>query len=1054
MKRRWWFWAVGALGLLAQIGPAQVASPWRAFKVADGLPDAACNSVTVAPHGTVLVRHLLVPFVTRLDGYTISNFPAPPTRSGRVYETRAGQLWTASTNGLYEFRGGQWLLHPLPGVAADAALGGSAYGPPLLPVRQGRLLLLLREALLAVSVSAGGALNSEVLRRADSEPIGPFVGLIPARDGGLWISGMRGLAKVPGPVRQLDAHTPWKTFLPPPVPGLSSLREPREDIEGGVTLIATLTNGQPGVVRFDGVSWTLRSAPEGERPRIAWRSADGTEWLLTGNTLWMLPPGGDDWIANDDCATHKFFDAATEPGGAFWLATVDGLFRYAPLPWRPPARSIRELGGPVHGLTRDAAGRMWFLIGGELYSWDEAQLQRFSPPAALRRTVQTAQAVFPLANGALLLYGGEGLAEFRPSSGAFRALETPRAARVVGVRRSGAAVLCEVASAETKPRLYTYDGARFGPEDVSLPAALAGGELVAVFHSRSGAFWVSTTNGIARWHEGLWDVFLEGEKPVPRAVELFVEAGEEGLVCANERELWSFEEGVWTLVRIGFDHINALTRGPDGQIWVGSNSGLHRQTPAGWLDNGVEDGLPGNVVRAFCRDRRGRLWLGTSQGLSVCYPETDADPPRTEVFMAPEPSLSEGASLTVVFGARDKWKFTPRNRILYSWRLDERDWSPLQEINSVPLAELPAGTHVFQVRAVDRNGNIERRAASYAFVVALPWYRDTRLVGIAALGAVAALFFAALAFNRHRQLRRSYAEVERKVAERTRELEQAHQELLLSQKMQALGTLAAGVAHDFNSILSIIKGSAQLIEENLGDPQKVRARLERIKAVVEQGTGVVQALLGFSRNSGGALQSCDVNEVLRDTVKLLGDRFVREVDITVRSASGLPHLPLARDLVQQILLNFIFNAAESMTGRKRIILSAARLERLPERLVLPPAEAPAYVALSVQDFGCGIPPENLPRIFEPFFTTKAFSTRRGTGLGLSMVYELARRLKAGLAVESQVGVGSTFTLLLPLSATAQAAGVCMSPAPTSVQPAAGEQARQPGARAPQPTPTP
>jgi signal transduction histidine kinase len=144
-------------------------------------------------------------------------------------------------------------------------------------------------------------------------------------------------------------------------------------------------------------------------------------------------------------------------------------------------------------------------------------------------------------------------------------------------------------------------------------------------------------------------------------------------------------------------------------------------------------------------------------------------------------------------------------------------------------------------------------------------------------------------------------------------------------------------------------------------------------------------------------------------------------------------------------LNFIFNAAESMSGRKKIVLTARTLETLPESLVLRPVgarlpagasaagqEAPnsssngvsqsvttagsspiTYVAISVKDAGCGIPPENLSRIFEPFFTTKAFSARRGTGLGLSMVYELAKKLGAGLAVESVVGHGSTFTLILP-----------------------------------------
>jgi signal transduction histidine kinase len=88
--------------------------------------------------------------------------------------------------------------------------------------------------------------------------------------------------------------------------------------------------------------------------------------------------------------------------------------------------------------------------------------------------------------------------------------------------------------------------------------------------------------------------------------------------------------------------------------------------------------------------------------------------------------------------------------------------------------------------------------------------------------------------------------------------------------------------------------------------------------------------------------------------------------------------------------------------------------KLPAELVLAPAAAEAYLSITVQDFGCGIPSENLPRIFEPFFTTKGLSAHRGTGLGLSMVYELAKNLSAGISVESVVERGSTFTLILPV----------------------------------------
>jgi signal transduction histidine kinase len=108
-----------------------------------------------------------------------------------------------------------------------------------------------------------------------------------------------------------------------------------------------------------------------------------------------------------------------------------------------------------------------------------------------------------------------------------------------------------------------------------------------------------------------------------------------------------------------------------------------------------------------------------------------------------------------------------------------------------------------------------------------------------------------------------------------------------------------------------------------------------------------------------------------------------------------------------------------MAKRKQIILSTKALEKLPPGPILAPLKSSGYATISVKDFGSGIPPENMSRIFEPFFTTKAMSARRGTGLGLSMVYELAKKLEAGIAVESIVNNGSVFTLILPVRTAAK-----------------------------------
>jgi signal transduction histidine kinase len=276
-------------------------------------------------------------------------------------------------------------------------------------------------------------------------------------------------------------------------------------------------------------------------------------------------------------------------------------------------------------------------------------------------------------------------------------------------------------------------------------------------------------------------------------------------------------------------------------------------------------------------------------------------------------------------------------------------------------------------------------------------------------------FLAWLAINRHVRLRRSHAEVEAMVAERTGELERANRELLHSHKMRALGTLAAGIAHDFNNILSIIKGSSQIIESNLDDREKIRTRLSRIRMMVEQGSGIVKTMLGFSRASDWASSECDVNRIVEEVSRLVGDQMGLTLTVECRLTAGLPPARGMEELVRQILLNLTFNAADATGGQGRIELGTARMGSLPGDMVLAPAPAGSYLVVSVRDDGHGIEPEVQQRIFEPFFTTKAFSTRRGTGLGLSMVYEIAKELGLGLRVKSVVGEGAVFSVILPVA---------------------------------------
>jgi signal transduction histidine kinase len=1017
-------------GLLAPVpmALAQKASCFRISKFADAAPASPCLWVSASAQGKILARFAYPSTLIQSDGYVTRAISLPDSADGQVQESPGGQIWLLGTNGLMEFKDEEWQLRRVPGVE-----GRDWAGARFCPIRQGRVLLALPDRLLDYSSEDPEQPTAGVLRTSAQLGLGRFCGVIAGREGVFWLVAEKGVARLSGGLRNLKTEGVWQDFPVPESLGVRQLVEPVGD-ENGITFAGERGTNQPrSLVRFEDGRWSA-TAMGGGVLRRAWRGPAGTQWAVLNRTLLQRAGDQEEFGEVEEVSARQYYGVANEPGGAFWLASSEGLFHCVPLLWRCPPE-LRHYRGGIHGMTTNRQGEVWLAAGDTLGCLGQAGFREVPIPAGVPRPLNS-RPLFALADGSLVFesaveQAGDRDPEsryvcYRPAAGfaLLPPVEAGHQLRALGVTSDGALCLQEWAAgaADGGYVLKTFDGTRLSSLSNLPPPPALGPALYCLQTLENGDVWLSGELGTARFHDRQWRAFLSSDKSAPQGPAMFALRTENRLVCATRDRTWKFDGQSWMLMRRGFDRINSMVASPDGGLWLGANNGVHRLFSVAWIDNGLSEGLPDLDVRQVCRDASGRIWAATAQGLSLFHPEADIDAPQTIIRQVSEQDsqIPEGGTVTFTFSGQDRWRITPTEQLQYSYRLDEHEWSVFDQVNGVSLADLPAGKHVFQVRAMDRAGNVEVKPAAAEFAVILPWYRETRLLLISLLGLGAALFFAGLSYNRHRRLQRSYAEVEKKIAQRTQELELAGRELLHSQKMNALGTIAAGIAHDFNNILSIIKGSAQIIEENLDNPQKVRTRLERIKTVVEQGSGIVQAMLGFSRDSGLQAAPCDLNQVVGDTIKLLGDRFLHEVQVGFEPAPALPQVLVMKDFIQQILLNLIFNAAESMPQHKRITLTTGHLENLPGGLVLKPAQAPEYVSVSVRDSGCGIPPENLVRIFEPFFTTKALSTRRGTGLGLSMVYQLASKLEAGLAVESRVDCGSTFTLILPVrSAPAQ-----------------------------------
>ncbi|KAA3620679.1 MAG: response regulator, partial [Proteobacteria bacterium] len=241
-----------------------------------------------------------------------------------------------------------------------------------------------------------------------------------------------------------------------------------------------------------------------------------------------------------------------------------------------------------------------------------------------------------------------------------------------------------------------------------------------------------------------------------------------------------------------------------------------------------------------------------------------------------------------------------------------------------------------------------------------------------------------------------------------------------SQKMDALGQMAGGVAHDFNNVLGVIIGNLNLILRDGSKDEKTLKRLGEIEKSTQRAVELTKKLLGFARQNPEHVAAVNLNTVIDDMRSLVERTVTPKIAVETDLSAQLWPSELDKDDFQDALLNLVLNARDAMPdgGCLRLTTSNARIEESINQTssVVTPGD---YVALKVSDTGTEIAPDDLDRIFEPFFTTKVQG--KGTGLGLPMVYSFAKRYGGHIDVESQVDVGTSFALYFPRSERTPAA---------------------------------
>lgn len=259
----------------------------------------------------------------------------------------------------------------------------------------------------------------------------------------------------------------------------------------------------------------------------------------------------------------------------------------------------------------------------------------------------------------------------------------------------------------------------------------------------------------------------------------------------------------------------------------------------------------------------------------------------------------------------------------------------------------------------------------------------------------------------------------------------ANEQLMRAQRMESIGTLAGGIAHDINNVLGPILLSAEMIRRRVTDPWVLKMA-EAIETSAQRGARIVNQVLDFSQEAEGEHIAVQIRHIVREAVEFAQHTFSRQIKVEGSYPRDLPLIMVDPIQIRQAVLNLMVNARDAVTGRGSVSLSmeSVRVDETEAASFFPEGRPGNFVRLSVSDNGLGIRAEYMERIFEPFFTTK--KRGQGSGLGLSSTLAIVHSHRGFMTVTTEVGKGSCFSIFLPQ------VGTPVVPAPSGAEPGKAE----------------
>jgi ligand-binding sensor domain-containing protein/signal transduction histidine kinase len=862
------------------------------------------------------------------------------------------------------------------------------------------------------------------------------IAIVEDRQGFLWFGTEKGVSKFDGKQERFTTYT-RKDGLPSNI--IFKIIEARD----GSLWFGTLL----GLSRFSSghfENYTTKNGLISNNIHSLLQDSKGRIWIGTEKGLNCLEKGKFSYYTTaDGLAGNMVLSIVEDRYGYTWFGTENGISRFMDGTFFNITTENGLLSNAILSLSEDREGNTWIGTTAGASCLHSLKINNYSVKDGLPNNM--VRAVMEDRKGRYWFGTEDGLSCY--SNGKFNNYKTPQGLvhnRIHDLMEDRKGKIWIAADGG----LSIYAGGKF--TNYTTKNGLLSNVVGSVFEDRKGVVWIGTLDGLNR--------FREGKCVVPPFSGSLMNAHITKMVEDREGNLWlQTPKGLFRLsssreqlshftTKYGLPHLEilSLTRDGKGRIWFGTKQGLH------CLENGeiitftTADGLPDNhcffileddrqnlwigtlngiarfdgeifKIYSLCegfpvknwtdssclKDSRGHLWFGSIKGVTRFNPALDREntvpPPvyTTHInVLEKDMPLSEVHELEynqnyLRFGFVGLCFSAPKS-VVYKYRLEgiDKEWQETRE-RLVSYPYLPSGNYRFQVKAVNNSGIESLEPAEIQFEILPPfwntWWFKTLLVLLLLSLAAAIISW---------RIRR----VQEKMTDEART-----RRLVIAQRMELLGILAAGAVHDLKNLLSVILGYSKMVEKNYLRGHEVQNQslvpIEKIKKATGTAIQVVKQILAFTRPKNIIASSANLVNVLKEILDILNITRPADVKILWVPPGEEIRYRINPTHFQQVVMNLCLNAVQAMPDGGELKISLSQISG-------------KEIILEVSDTGTGIENNALEKIFDPLYTTK--EQGKGTGLGLFVVKQIVEEYGGKITVRSEPGKGTQFLTTFPL----------------------------------------